>query len=87
MSHSNSNQPHPNQPHPNQAHPNQPHPNQQDSFDDILRHLQNINQRLNQGNISLEEAMQRYEEGVRLFQKAQYLLNQAEEKLQVLKQS
>ncbi len=78
----------PNQMNQNQMNQNQMNQNQsQDSFDDILRNLQNINQKLHQGNISLEEAMQKYEEGVRLFQKAQVMLNQAEEKLQILKQS
>ncbi len=69
---------------PNQQQQQQSNPGLPQSFDDILKELQVTNQRLNQG-LPLEEALQAYERGVKLFQQAQYLLNEAEERIKILK--
>lgn len=56
------------------------------SFDDGLDRLENLVQQLEGGALGLEEALARYEEGVQLSQALQSQLNEAQRRVEVLKQ-
>ncbi len=56
------------------------------SFDDGLDRLEALVQELETGSLGLEEALARYEEGVRLSQALQQQLNEAQRRVEVLKQ-
>lgn len=56
------------------------------SFDDGLDRLENLVQELEGGALGLEEALARYEEGVQLSQALQSQLNEAQRRVEVLKQ-
>lgn len=58
---------------PNNTSRSSPH-----SFEDAFARLERIVQRLEQGNLSLEEATQLYEEGITLARLCNELLNRAE---------
>lgn len=60
----------------------QPNP----SFDDGLDRLEALVQQLEGGALGLEEALARYEEGVQLSQSLQTQLNEAQRRVEVLKQ-
>lgn len=51
------------------------------SFEDALKRLEEIVQKLEDGNISLEESINIYEEGMRLSQKCNNILKSIEHKL------
>jgi exodeoxyribonuclease VII small subunit len=53
-------------------------------FEAALAELEAIVQRLEQGEISLEESLRQYERGVALTRSCQQALQQAEEKIRVL---
>lgn len=53
-------------------------------FEKALTRLETIVQDLEEGNVSLDEALKRYEEGVKLSRACQDKLVQAEKKIQVL---
>jgi len=55
------------------------------SFDDGLDRLEALVQQLEGGQLSLEAALQRFEEGVRLSQDLQAQLAQAQRRVEVLK--
>ena len=55
------------------------------SFDDGLDRLEALVQQLEGGQLSLEEALQRFEEGVKLSQDLQSQLAQAQRRVDVLK--
>ncbi len=55
------------------------------SFDDGLDRLEALVQQLEGGQLSLEEALARFEEGVRLSQDLQAQLAQAQRRVEVLK--
>jgi len=57
----------------------------QPSFDDGLDRLEALVQQLESGNLSLEEALARFEEGVQLSQALQQHLAEAQRKVEVLK--
>jgi exodeoxyribonuclease VII small subunit len=57
----------------------------QPSFDDGLDRLEALVQTLESGNLSLEEALARFEEGVQLSQGLQKQLADAQRKVEVLK--
>lgn len=57
----------------------------QPSFDDGLDRLETLVQQLESGNLSLEEALARFEEGVQLSQGLQKQLAEAQRKVEVLK--
>jgi exodeoxyribonuclease VII small subunit len=56
------------------------------SFDDGLDRLENLVQQLENGHLSLEEALQRFEEGVGLSQGLHQQLAEAQRRVEVLKQ-
>lgn len=57
----------------------------QPSFDDGLDRLEALVQQLESGNLSLEDALARFEEGVQLSQALQQQLAEAQRKVEVLK--
>jgi len=59
--------------------------NAQPSFDDGLDRLEALVQQLESGNLGLEEALVRFEEGVQLSQALQKQLAEAQRKVEVLK--
>ena len=56
------------------------------SFDDGLDRLEQLVQQLETGSLGLEEALARYEEGIQLTQALQAQLNEAQRRVEVLKQ-
>lgn len=55
-------------------------------FEQTLTQLETIVQRLESGNLPLEDALKNFEEGIKLAQTAQAKLEQAEQQIQVLLQ-
>lgn len=55
------------------------------SFDDGLDRLEALVQQLESGNLSLEDALTRYEEGIQLGKDLQSQLAEAQRKVEVLK--
>ena len=53
-------------------------------FDQILVRLREVVQRLESGELSLEQSLQVYEEGVQLARRGQTLLQQAEKRVEIL---
>ncbi len=54
------------------------------SFEDTLAELEQLVNRLERGDISLEEALQAFERGVNLTRSCQKALQEAEQKVQIL---
>lgn len=54
------------------------------SFEDALRRLEEIVHSLEEGDIGLNEALQRYEEGVKLLRQSYDLLQRAERRIELL---
>ena len=54
------------------------------SFDQILQRLREVVVRLESGELSLEQSLQIYEEGVSLARKGQQLLASAEKRVEIL---
>ncbi len=53
-------------------------------FDDILERLRAVVTRLEQGNLSLEESLRAYEEGVTLARRGHALLDKADKRVELL---
>jgi len=53
-------------------------------FEEQLKELEQIVTRLEQGDVSLEESLKLFEEGVRLARACQTALQEAEQKVQIL---
>lgn len=53
-------------------------------FDSILTRLREVVQRLESGELSLEQSLEIYEEGVALARRAQQLLASAEKRVEIL---
>jgi exodeoxyribonuclease VII small subunit len=53
-------------------------------FDQILARLREVVQRLESGELSLEQSLQVYEEGVSLARRGQHLLATAEKRVEIL---
>ncbi len=58
--------------------------NSKNSFEASLTNLEKIVRRLEQGDLSLEESLRLFEEGVRLSRECQERLSQAERRIEVL---
>ena len=56
------------------------------SFDDQLDRLESLVQKLESGHLSLEEALQQFEDGINLSKALQEQLAQAQRRVEVLKQ-
>ena len=54
------------------------------SYEDSLTSLESIIKELEQGQLPLEKAISQYEAGVKLSQRCQQLLNEAEQKVTIL---
>jgi exodeoxyribonuclease VII small subunit len=54
------------------------------SFEDALKRLEEIVHRLEEGDVGLTEALERYEEGVKLLRQSYELLQRAERKIELL---
>ena len=57
------------------------------SFEDDLKRLEEIVEQLEQGNVSLEDSLRIYEEGIVLSKRCMTRLSQAERKLEVLRKT
>lgn len=53
-------------------------------FESSLNQLETLVEQMEQGDLSLEDALQSFEEGVRLTKECQSILDQAEQKVQLL---
>lgn len=56
----------------------------EDGFDTVLARLRKVVERLETGNLSLEESLTAYEEGVGLAQRGHQLLDGAEKRVELL---
>ncbi len=59
-------------------------PPEQPTFEDALKRLEEIVRLLEEGDIGLNESLQRYEEGVKLLRQSYELLQRAERQIQLL---
>jgi exodeoxyribonuclease VII small subunit len=59
-------------------------PGEDEGFDAVLARLRKVVERLENGNLSLEESLSAYEEGVGLAQKGHTLLDGAEKRVELL---
>ncbi len=59
-------------------------PSERPSFEDALKRLEEIVHLLEDGEIGLDESLQRYEEGVELLRQAYDLLGRAERRIELL---
>ena len=57
---------------------------EQPSFEDALKRLEEIVHALEEGELGLNEAMERYEEGVKLLRQSYELLQRAERRIELL---
>jgi len=57
------------------------------TFEDALERLESIVDTLSKGKLSLDEGMERFEEGIRLFRLCDEKLRSAEQRVSVLTQS
>jgi exodeoxyribonuclease VII small subunit len=64
--------------------PPQGSPPAEAGFDQVLERLRTVVERLEQGNLSLEESLRVFEEGVGLARKGHTLLEAAEKRVEVL---
>ncbi len=53
-------------------------------FDEVIEHLRAVVARLEHGNLSLEESLQAYEQGVGLARRGHTLLDNVEKRVEVL---
>jgi exodeoxyribonuclease VII small subunit len=59
-------------------------PSDQLSFEDALARLEEIVHSLEQGDVGLNESLQRYEEGIKLLRQSYELLQRAERRIELL---
>jgi len=64
--------------------PDQPASNDGASFDQVLAQLRGIVERLEGGNLSLEQSLAAFEEGVRLSRAGARILDAAEQRVEIL---
>ena len=57
------------------------------SFEENLRRLEEIVQRLEEGNLALDESLRLYEEGIAAFRQCQRMLDEADLKIRTLVQT
>lgn len=61
-----------------------PRKKQPADFDQTLAELETLVTQMEQGDLSLEDAMRTFEQGIRLTRECQSMLDQAEQKIQLL---
>ncbi len=59
-------------------------PSQEEGFDQVLEHLRAVVDRLEHGNLGLEESLKIFEEGVMLARRGHSLLDAAEKRVEML---
>ena len=59
-------------------------PAQAQSFEESLNQLSHLVEKMEQGNLSLEESLQQFETGITLIRDCQKTLAEAEQKVQIL---
>ncbi len=57
---------------------------ERDGFDQVLERLRGVVEKLEHGNLSLEESLAVFEEGVGLARRGQSLLDSAEKRVEIL---
>ncbi len=57
-----------------------------DSFEDSMSHLEEVVHRLEEGQLSLDDSLKTFEEGMKILKKCEAYLKQAEKRIQVLSQ-
>lgn len=62
----------------------EPRDPQEPSFEEALRQLEGIVRQLEEGELGLDEALARYEDGVKLLRRCHQLLEQAERRIELL---
>lgn len=67
-----------------QSNEQQPPPESGGSFDQVLAQLRGIVERLEGGNLSLEQSLAAFEEGVRLSRAGARILDAAEQRVEIL---
>lgn len=55
-----------------------------ENFEDMLKRLKEIVEKMDSGDLSLEESMKSYEEGIKLSNKLYKILNDAEGKIKII---
>lgn len=58
--------------------------NEDINFEDAMKQLENIANELEKGNLTLDESVKKFEEGMNLSKKCNDLLNSAEKKITML---
>jgi exodeoxyribonuclease VII small subunit len=53
-------------------------------FEDAIKRLEEITEKLEQGDLTLEKALSLYEEGIKLTNKCSLLLDEAEGKIKII---
>ena len=54
------------------------------SFETSMQELEGIVRQMEQGELPLEEALQKFERGIKLARQSQHILKEAEQKVQIL---
>lgn len=56
------------------------------NFEKSINELESIVNQLEKGELSLDESLKQFEKGIRLARECQYVLNKAEQKIEILTQ-
>jgi exodeoxyribonuclease VII small subunit len=69
---------------PNAQKQDQPQGTEKLSFEQALEKLEQIVSQIEEGQVSLEQSIERYAEGIQLIKKCRAILERAEQKIQIL---
>ncbi len=56
----------------------------EENFEEMMRKLEEISKELEVGNLSLDESVKKFEEGMEISKKCSEVLNQAEKRISIL---
>lgn len=56
----------------------------EENFEEMMKKLEEISKELEVGNLSLDESVKKFEEGMEISKKCSEVLNQAEKKISIL---
>lgn len=62
--------------------PNQPSSNDSNSYEELINSLEDIVERIESGEIGLEQAIESYEHGAKLIAQARAILSRAEQRIE-----
>jgi exodeoxyribonuclease VII small subunit len=62
-------------------------PKNEPGFDELLKQLRGVVEKLESGNLTLEQSLSAFEDGVRLSRKGAQILDAAEKRVELLQQS